>query len=296
MTNEDIKILIVDDDEDNRFCAAHNLRRFIGYPNFAEAEDGFAGLSYLKENPDVDIILLDQMMTGLDGVEMLCKMKEEPRYNDIEVIFQTGSLSDDEKAACMKAGSLYLLQKPYDDAAMKRLLVSASQRVRAKRRLKEYLEQERLPCLGEQLHFSTLHEAEKVATQVAACFPQPEQALEAVYELLLNAIEHGNLELGYEAKKRALEADSYQKEVQEKLEIPVYQERRAWACVSKTQDGLLLDIQDQGKGIPEKFLKHFGPDCMSEPNGRGIFKATQFFDSMVVDKNPTLVRCLLKTN
>jgi CheY-like chemotaxis protein len=200
MSNQDIKILIVDDDENNRFCAVRNLKRFIGYSNYAEADDGSSGLSYLEKNSDVDIILLDRMMSGVNGLDMLKTMHEKLRYPDVEVIFQTGAVSKEEKKECLDAGSFFLLQKPYDDVCMAQLLHAVSLQIRVRRRIKKYMELQTEKPFEVKFEFKTVEEAEKISAQLAMCFPNPEAAVEPVYELLINAIEHGNLGLGYETK------------------------------------------------------------------------------------------------
>jgi CheY-like chemotaxis protein len=73
--NSDKTILSVDDDPVNQMVIS-SLFEAEGY-NVAQAMDGFEALEYMKSNPCPDIILLDVMMPGLSGYDVLDKLREE---------------------------------------------------------------------------------------------------------------------------------------------------------------------------------------------------------------------------
>lgn len=293
MANEDIKILIVDDDENNRFCATHNLKRFIGYPNFAEADDGNTALEYLAQNHDVDIILLDRMMPGLSGIPTMQKLNADPAYKNMIVVFQTGEVSKEDKQECINAGSLYLLQKPYDDICMAELLRTISHHVRANRNIRKKLANGQKAEDTASFQLKTFAEAEDVAANLALHYPEPEKIYDAIYELLINAIEHGNLELGYEAKRKALKQGDYMEEINKRLEDDKYKTRHVTASIIKDGSKLVLTIKDEGKGFDRSTVLSFGPDRLREPNGRGIFKAEQIFAKMEYAGKGSEVKCWL---
>ena len=63
-TGAALRILVVDDDEMNREVLSRMMKR--GGHNVVVAEDGHAALDILRRQP-VDLVLLDQMMPGIDG-------------------------------------------------------------------------------------------------------------------------------------------------------------------------------------------------------------------------------------
>src|SRR3954469_4996448 len=80
-------ILIVDDEPDCRrpLCA---LLRHEGY-TIVEARDGLEGLQRLAEQR-VDLVLLDMLMPGCDGVSMLQRVRRNPEWAKLPVFLVTG--------------------------------------------------------------------------------------------------------------------------------------------------------------------------------------------------------------
>ncbi|MFQ5578942.1 MAG: PleD family two-component system response regulator [Anaerolineae bacterium] len=106
------KILIVDDDKD----IVNWLRTALSESGFKArgAFNGQEAMLLVKEDPP-DLILLDLKMPGMDGVEVIQKLKEQPDTADIPIIVITGSSidhdSDTIKVLGMGAG--HMLTKPF---------------------------------------------------------------------------------------------------------------------------------------------------------------------------------------
>jgi len=103
------KIMLVEDDLPILELMEILLRR-IGYepiliPDVQEA------LDHVKNNPP-DLILLDIMMTPMNGWEFLEKVREDLGKKDIPILLFTASPSVTEKIALMKDPKLGMLQKP----------------------------------------------------------------------------------------------------------------------------------------------------------------------------------------
>lgn len=290
MANEDIKILVVDDDEVNRECAEMNLKRFIGYTNFSSADDGTTCLEHLESNPDVDIIFLDRMMNRLNGIPTLHKMNENAKYKDIVVIFQTGEVSKEDKLECISAGSLYLLQKPYGPEDQGVFVHSIAPFIRAKRRIKEKIDSGTLTG-ATTFSFRSFDEAENVAAELAAHFPDPDLVYEAIYELLINAIEHGNLRIGYALKTNLLKNNSYFEEIKNRLDLPENKDKLVEVSLEKDGSSIKLVIKDHGGAFIEDGFVEFGADALRKPSGRGIYKAKRVFSSVEYVNNGSEVVC-----
>jgi DNA-binding NtrC family response regulator len=106
---EAVKVLLVDDEEDFRKTLANRLRK----RNFEvdEAESGPEALAILDRRPG-DVVVLDVRMPGMDGIEVLKRIKEShPRA---EVIMLTGHASVESGIEGMRLGAFDYLMKPCD--------------------------------------------------------------------------------------------------------------------------------------------------------------------------------------
>jgi len=134
------KILIIDDEKDIVRVLAISLRA-DGY-DVATAYSGEEGLKvFERESPD--IVLTDIKMPGMDGIEVLSRIKEYER--DSEVIIITGHGDIDNAIEALKYGASDFINKPVRDEALTIALSRAKEKLDIRRKLKEYthnLEQE----------------------------------------------------------------------------------------------------------------------------------------------------------
>jgi two-component system sensor histidine kinase/response regulator len=110
------KILIVDDEKDIRLFIATLLKR----ENYTvlTAASGEDGLIVLEQEPDVDVVLLDLMMPGLDGIEVVEIMKSNPATQATKVIMLTAIDRVEEKVSAFKKGASDYLEKPFSRAEL----------------------------------------------------------------------------------------------------------------------------------------------------------------------------------
>jgi len=117
------KILIVDDGESQRFVLKGFLLR-EGYL-VDEAENGIKALQCVKDQP-FDVILLDQKMPGMNGVDVL---KEVKRTNpEIAVVIISAYGTIERAVEAMEAGAFYYITKPVELDKLLMLLDHISQR------------------------------------------------------------------------------------------------------------------------------------------------------------------------
>ncbi len=104
-------ILIVDDNQDMRFMLTSILRE-EGY-KVSEMETAEAMLKKLKNGDDIDLVLLDNKLPGISGMDALKKIKEV--NNDIIVIMLTAFGKVDGAVEAMKEGAYDYITKPFDN-------------------------------------------------------------------------------------------------------------------------------------------------------------------------------------
>lgn len=117
--NANKKVLIVDDDERNRKLL-ETLLRADGYL-VAAVESGRATLSAVV-NDRPDLILLDLMMPGMDGFEVVRRLKSDADYRDIPVVMVTALDDSGSHLRLLAAGVADFLIKPIDRWKLKALL------------------------------------------------------------------------------------------------------------------------------------------------------------------------------
>ena len=87
MSEDGAALLVVDDNEDNRYTLTHRLKR-LGYENLTTAENGQEALDLLARRP-FDLVLLDIMMPVMNGYEVLEHIKSDMALRDIPVIMMS---------------------------------------------------------------------------------------------------------------------------------------------------------------------------------------------------------------
>ena len=103
-------VLVVDDDEDNTVIASTILRTH-GY-DVRVAPSGPVALKILEAEP-IDLVLLDVMMPEMSGIEVLDRIKANPRLATLPVILVTAKSQDEDVLTGYKCGADYYITKPF---------------------------------------------------------------------------------------------------------------------------------------------------------------------------------------
>jgi CheY-like chemotaxis protein len=104
-------VLVVDDEEANRQLMSALLSA-LGL-KVLTARDGPTGLSMLAEG-GIDLVLLDVMMPGMDGMEVCRRVRQELRLTELFVVFVTALSDRDSRMRAKQAGANDFLVKPVD--------------------------------------------------------------------------------------------------------------------------------------------------------------------------------------
>lgn len=104
-------ILVIEDEEHIRTILKYNLE-LDGFNVFL-AEDGLTGLDAAREDKP-DLILLDWMMPGIDGLQVLSELKHDERTKDIPVFMLTAKSMMAEVGRALYEGADDYITKPFD--------------------------------------------------------------------------------------------------------------------------------------------------------------------------------------
>jgi phosphoserine phosphatase RsbU/P len=281
------RLLIVDDEAPLRAALVRVLKP-AGY-DCVTAEDGLAAWELLEADPSAfDAIVLDRNMPRMDGIELLTRVKGLRRLRDVPVIMQTAARSIEDTITGLRAGAYYYLTKPCDAGVLLAVLALAIEEQRLFRALKAeaLTNSEVAPLLrAGEFEIRTLREGRLLATLLAGSFPDAERVVVGLTELLVNAIEHGNLGITYEEKSALLESGELDAEIARRLALPELSTRRAKVTFRREADRITTTIEDQGSGFDWRAFEEYDPARAFDLHGRGIAIARSLsFDRVVYDE------------
>lgn len=105
-------VLVVDDDARNIFALTEILRR--EGMRVLRAEDGRSGLALLAEHADVDLVLMDVMMAGMDGYATTAAIRALPGYTNVPIVAVTAQAMPGDREKALAAGADDYVTKPVD--------------------------------------------------------------------------------------------------------------------------------------------------------------------------------------
>ena len=105
------KVLVLEDESSIRSFIVINLRR-AGY-EVIEAGTGEEALEMLQQHSDIRVALLDVMLPGIDGMELLRRMRADAALSDIPVVMATAKGAEYDKIRGLDLGADYYLVKPF---------------------------------------------------------------------------------------------------------------------------------------------------------------------------------------
>ncbi|MFQ5895953.1 MAG: HD domain-containing phosphohydrolase [Nitrospinota bacterium] len=108
------RILIVDDEEETREVLASILGSFAHETE--TARDGLEALAKLKL--DIDLVLLDALMPGMDGFEVARRIREDPDSADVPIVMVTALRNKGDRIRAVEAGANDFVCKPIDVAEL----------------------------------------------------------------------------------------------------------------------------------------------------------------------------------
>ena len=132
-------VLVVDDNEDNRYTLTRRLNR-LGYANLTEAVDGRAALDALAADK-FDLVLLDIMMPEMNGYEVLEHIKADMSLRDIPVIMISAVDEMESVVRCIELGAEDYLSKPFNATLLKARVGASLDKKKLRDQEASYLQQ-----------------------------------------------------------------------------------------------------------------------------------------------------------
>ena len=265
-------VLVVDDEPFN----VEIILEYIGSENYdlKDAEDGLDAWTQLEADPEAfDVVVLDRMMPNMDGMEVLKRINAHPILKEVPVILQTALASKSDIADGMQAGAFYYLTKPFEEEMLRSVIetaVSDRQRYLTMKKKVDVTTKDHVLLLEGIYTLKTLEEATELSTTLSNACPDPQRVIIGISELLINAVEHGNLGITYDEKGELKEDGTWNEEVMKRLEMPEHKDKVVTVKVFRDDEKVNFLIIDEGNGFDHSKYLEMDPDRAFDNHGRGI--------------------------
>jgi CheY-like chemotaxis protein len=299
MNDQRPSVLVVDDEIINSKMIVHMLQQ--QEYRIAEAVNGEEAWDLLQATPDAfDAVLLDRMMPDIDGLEVLERMKRHDVLKGIPVIIQTAMTEEAEILKGIQAGAFYYLTKPY---RKERLLTVVKAAIDDHAQYKILLEEAHHTAHAFSLlvradfSLKNLAEVDNLAALLAKLCPEPDKVVLGLWELLINALEHGNLGITYEEKSELIRRNIWREEVNRRTHLEENRDKRVLVRFEKTGEGVVFTIEDMGPGFDWEPYTELSPGRVFDSHGRGIAIAGNYsFDRLEYLDRGNKVRAVISNH
>lgn len=276
-------LLVVDDVALDRHLAGVLLEEHAGW-SAVYAEDGREALALIRLKVP-DLVLTDLQMPEMNGLELVEVIRRD--YAHVPVILMTAHGSEEIAVAALKAGAASYV--PKRDLA--RDLVPTTEKVLDMARFNRN-QQQVLECLVEtELRFVLSNDPHRIQPLISHL--QDHMTLmnlvdkgglirvgTALHESLINAMEHGNLELSSELRESE-HVEAYRNLVDERRQQKSYRDRRVLVVARFSRQEAVFLVRDDGLGFnTSKLPDPTDPANLGKSSGRGLFLIRTFMDEV----------------
>lgn len=116
-----------------------------------------------------------------------------------------------------------------------------------------------------------------------------------LYETLLNAIEHGNLNISYETKKKWIENNIYYEELSKALKTEKAKNTFVEVSLEIDKEYITIIVKDKGLGFnPEKEIEKIKKEGSERNSGRGMIMIKSYFDGIKYNETGNCITLLKK--
>lgn len=277
-----VSILVVDDSATDRTRISGLLSKRPEY-TVSTAGDGNEALERLT-NEDIDLVLTDLQMPGMDGLQLVREMAEQ--FPQIPVILTTGVGSEEIAVQAMKDGAASYVSKTsapeWLNETVQRVLASRVEALSQSTLMNRLQADEyELSLINDRVLMSaTARFLRQAAQAVQLCSEKELPRLSiALEEALLNACLHGNLEL--DSKLREGDGKAFEVLAKQRSQESPYKDRRVTVTASITPRQMKVEVTDEGKGFdPASLPDPTDPENLLKPHGRGVLMMKLFLDSI----------------
>ncbi len=284
---------------DNNLESVRYLQEVLssGPYHIVSTNDGEEGFNLLLQEPNrFSAIILGQDIQSINGVRLVHKITSCSTLKTVPVIMEAYSGTVEEMEICIRAGARYYIPRPIDKSVLPQIIDTAIRDQQRYHKAEESIwSMKPLNTLYHAMFkVRTLGEAQIVAGLLANECPNPRLAAVGLSEILINAIEHGNLNISYDEKTQLHKQDSWLEEIDRRLNLPENIEKHVRIVFNKTDGHISIRVTDQGRGFDWRSFQSLNADRVFDNHGRGIIMAKSLaFENLVYHGVGNDVECII---
>lgn len=295
-----MKVLIVEDDASLSRVLKRSIRRF-GYETISAAngEEGLA--AFRSERPD--LIVSDIDMPRMNGLDMLTEIRKED--DDVIVLIITGYGCESYAIEALRRNANNYLKKPVEFQDLYMILSKYADTLTTQQQRQNLsgniLSRQLTMEIGNDIKLVPAV-ADRLLQETGERLPSDDRlgVRLGLFEMLMNAIEHGNMGITQQEKSEALREDisNLHALYDKRAASPEVQKRKVRIEFTLDDGYCEWVITDDGRGFDWQAFNQQDPlnsDNLLETNGRGIFLSRLQFDEFQHEGKGNRVRMLKRT-
>jgi DNA-binding response OmpR family regulator len=283
------RVLIADDQEALRELLSRLLTREGFEP--IEAADGVQAVELFRTQAPL-VVVSDIMMPRMDGLALLTELKRIDR--SAVVILMTGQGNEEILLRALRGGATNFFRKPFNVRELMdeiRRVVDFRMEAARSTLFSPFLVSEKKTFVIPRADSPYFPIVNQVTLQLPCILPE-EDILNlkiGIEEMIVNAVEHGNLGITFEEKNKAISEGTLANLLAQRGKESDAHGRQVFVTASLTPEAFEVVVRDEGRGFDWRRLPIVAPENLMSFNGRGIFLTKIYFDEVRYNEKGTEV-------
>jgi DNA-binding response OmpR family regulator len=283
------RVLIADDQEALRELLSRLLTREGFEP--IEAADGVQAVELFRTQAPL-VVVSDIMMPRMDGLALLTELKRIDR--SAVVILMTGQGNEEILLRALRGGATNFFRKPFNVRELMdeiRRVVDFRMEAARSTLFSPFLVSEKKTFVIPRADSPYFPIVNQVTLQLPCILPE-EDILNlkiGIEEMIVNAVEHGNLGITFEEKNKAISEGTLANLLAQRGKESDAHGRQVFVTASLTPEAFEVVVRDEGGGFDWRRLPIVAPENLMSFNGRGIFLTKIYFDEVRYNEKGTEV-------
>ena len=228
-----------------------------------------------------------------ENIALLKALKANSQYSVIPAIFQTDTKHAKQIHNGLENGAYFYLLKPYTKSLLLSVLdaaiTSSSNHIDLTRDVSTVAKAQsnlQTACF----HIKTLEDAKSLSCVLAFATPNPKEVVVGLFELMMNAIEHGNLRISYAEKTHLIQKNQLKQEIRTRQATTEHANKVVTVDFERKANEFQITISDSGEGFDYLPYLDFSLERAMDNHGRGIMIANKLsFDELEYQNNGNTV-------